>query len=176
MLAAAGVATAAPDPSGEKDDHDHPHEHGKKAAGPNGGRVITSVKPYLEFFVTKDRKVRITAVDDHNKAIALTGQSVKVIGGSRSNPTRMHFKKVDETLVSDIAFPKGNDFPVVVRIKTSPDAKTVLEKFHINLDKCPECKLDEYACICDHGHEHADGEHEHADDGHKHEKAGKKQE
>lgn len=141
----------------KKDDHEgHDHgAHAKKIAGPNGGRVLTGVEPHLEFFVTKDRKVKITAVDDHGKAIPLDKQSVTVTGGSRSNPTRMSFAKDGESLISDKAFPEGNMLPVVVQIKAKPDAKTVIEKFTLNLSDCPTCEHAEYACTCDHGgHDH----------------------
>jgi len=148
----------------KEDDHkDHDHKHAEKVAGPNGGRVITSVEPHLEFLVTKDRKVKIIAVGDDNKAIALKKQTVKVFGGDRSNPTKMKFKKEGNTLVSDVAFPEGNDFPVIVQIKNSPVAKKVLEKFNLNLKNCPTCELKEYACVCDHAH----GDHDHKDHDHK---------
>lgn len=126
------------------------HEH--KIAGPNGGRVITSVEPHLEFLVTKEGKVRITAVDDDGKAVELGDQSVRLMGGSRANPTRMSFSKEGESLVSDKAFPEGNHLPVVLQIKAAPDAKTVIEKFNLNLDDCPGCEHLEYACTCDHEH------------------------
>lgn len=133
-----------------KDHKDGDHE-AKKIAGPNGGRVLTGVEPHLEFFVTEDRKVKITAVDDAGKAIALGEQSVSVTGGSRSNPTRMSFTKDGDSLVSDKVFPDGNNLPVVVQIKAKPDAKTVIEKFTLNLSDCPTCKNKEYACTCAHG-------------------------
>ena len=128
------------------------HPHVKKVAGPNGGRLITSVKPSLEFFVTKDRKVKITAVDDKNKPIAMTGQSVKVTGGSRLFPTRIKFEKKGGALVSSNSFPEGKTLPVIVQIKSTPDSKTVIEKFYLDQSKCPKCKYEEYACICGHHH------------------------
>ena len=126
------------------------HSHAKKVAGPNGGRLITSVKPRLEFFVTKDRKVKITAVDDHNKAIAMTEQSVKVTGGSRFLPTRIKFENKEGVLISIDSFPAGKKLPVVVQVKSTPESKTVIEKFYLNQSICPGCKLEEYACICGH--------------------------
>ncbi len=143
----------------EKKDH---AEHGEPEAGPNGGKVIHEVEPHLEFFVNKDRKVRITALDKDGKAVPIAAQSVKVTGGDRSNPTRMSFAREGDVLVSDIAFPEGNDFPVVVQIKATPDAKTVIEKFNLNMNDCPTCEHAEYACTCDHdgdesgheGHDH----------------------
>lgn len=124
--------------------------HAEAKAGPNGGKVIQKVEPHLEFWVTKDRKVQITALDKDGKATPIGAQIVSVIGGDRSKPTRMTFAKEGDVLVSDKAFPEGNDFPVVVQIKTTPDAKTVIEKFNLNLSDCPTCKHLEYACTCDH--------------------------
>lgn len=132
--------------------HDHDHEHGEIVAGPNGGRVLEAVEPHLEFFVTEDRKVEIIAVDDEEKAIPLGDQVVTVIGGDRSSPTRMKFEKQGDKLVSDTAFPEGNDFPVVVQVKKSPDAKSETIRFNLNLEDCPTCDYQEYACVCDHEH------------------------
>jgi len=153
--------------------HDNDHDHEEAMAGPNGGKVITSVEPHLEFFVTKDRKVQITALGEDLKPIALEEQSIRVIGGSRSNPTRLSFAKQGQSLISDKAFPAGNDFPVVVQIKSSANAKTIMEKFNLNLSKCPTCEYKEYACTCDHGghdgHDDHDDhdDHDHDDHGHK---------
>ncbi len=155
-LAIAGAGNLMAEEKGHEG-HDHAEHaeegHEEAKAGPNGGKVIQAVEPNLEFFVTKDRKVQITALDKDGKATPIGAQSVKVIGGDRSNPTRMTLAKQGDVLISDIAFPEGNDFPVVVQIKATPDAKTVIEKFNLNLNDCPTCKHQEYACTCDHGGE-----------------------
>jgi hypothetical protein len=127
------------------------HNHEKKEAGPNGGRLITSVDPHPEFLVTPDRKVQITFVDD-GKVVAPAEQVISVTTGDRSAPVKMTFTKTDTALVSEQMLPEGNNFPVVVQIKTTPDAKAVVEKFTLNLSVCPECKLAEYACTCAHTH------------------------
>jgi hypothetical protein len=145
----------------EGHDHDHDHDHDKVEAGPNGGRVLHAVEPHLEFFVTEDRKVQITALGEDGKAIPISEQSVRVTGGDRSNPTRMSFEKDGDVLVSDIAFPEGNDFPVVVQIKTSPDAESAMAKFNLNLADCPTCDYLEYACTCDHSGDHEGHDHDH---------------
>lgn len=124
------------------------HDHAKKIAGPNGGRILTGVEPHLEFFLTQDRKVKITAVDEDGKAVDLGEQSVTVTGGSRAKPTRLTFTKDGNSLISDKAFPEGKMLPVVVQIKAKPDAKSVIEKFILNLSDCPTCKYLEYACTC----------------------------
>lgn len=43
------------DQNHEGDDHDH--DHIAKKAGPNGGRLLTNVEPYAEFFAKPDRSV-----------------------------------------------------------------------------------------------------------------------
>jgi hypothetical protein len=142
------LALAVPAFAAEKE-----HKHEKKEAGPNGGRLITAVEPHLEFLVTKDRKVEITALTKDLKPGKLGGQIIGVTGGDRSKPTKLEFKEEGGKLVSSNALPAGNDYPVSVSIKADAKAKTVYEKFNLDFAKCPECKLQEYACICAHSHE-----------------------
>lgn len=145
-LVIAGLALAN---AADKRDHDHD----KAKAGPTGGRLIHEVEPHAEFFVNKDKKVEIRFVDDDNKVIAPDTQVVTVTMGERSAPTKLTFAREGDKLVSDKAIPSGNDLPTVVQIKVRPDAKSVTEKFNLNLEQCPTCKYKEYACTCDHGDE-----------------------
>jgi len=124
----------------------------EKKAGPNGGRLLTEVQPNAEFFVTADRKVKITFLGADGKVVAPADQLVTVTTGERTAPVKLAFVKEGDALISDKALPEGNDLPAVVQIKAAPDAKTVVEKFHINLAVCPGCKLSEYACTCGHAH------------------------
>lgn len=133
----------------DKDKHDH--EHTK--AGPTGGKLITKVEPHVEFLVTKDKKVEIRFVDDDNKVVAPAQQVISVILGDRNSPTKLAFTKDGNKLVSDKVIPEGNDLPTVVQIKAKPDAKSVTEKFNLNLSKCPTCANAEYACTCAHADE-----------------------
>jgi hypothetical protein len=150
------LALAVPVFAAEKD-----HKHDKKDAGPNGGRVITAVEPHLEFLVTKDRKVEITALTEDLKAAKLSGQVIAVTAGDRSKPTKLEFKEDGGKLVSTNALPEGNDFPVSVSIKANASGKATYEKFNLNLEKCPTCKYQEYACICAHGDDdHKDHKHD----------------
>jgi len=128
------------------------HSHEKKQAGPNGGRLITSIDPHAEFFVMPDRKVQITFIGDNGKAIAPSGQLVAVTTGERSEPVKMTFNRSGVALISEQSVPEGNNFPVVVQMKSTPDSKAVVEKFTLNLSNCPGCSLAEYACVCDHQH------------------------
>ena len=129
--------------------HDE-QDHEKVIAGPNGGRVLTVVEPHAEFLVTDDRKVQIAFVDDDIKLVPAAAQVVTVIAGDRSNPTNLSFEKKGDVLISDKALPAGNDFPIVVQIKSAAGEKSIRDKFNLNLEECPTCEYKEYACICDH--------------------------
>lgn len=121
-----------------------------KKAGPGGGRVITSTDPGFEFLVQPDRTIVLTFLDAQRQPIALQKQSATAIGGDRSNPTRFTFSKKGETLVSDQPLPEGHRVPIIVSVKATPEAKSVTEKFTVDLAVCPSCQYQEYACICDH--------------------------
>lgn len=127
------------------------HDHQEKQAGPNGGRLITSVEPHLEFFVTKEGFVQITFLNDAKEVVTAEDQSVSLIGGDRQNPIRLRFVKKGQELVSTEPLPEGNNLPIILSIKRDKASKTVREKFNLNLRDCPTCDYKEYACVCDHG-------------------------
>lgn len=130
------------------------HDHGTRIqAGPTGGRLITKVEPHAEFYVNKENRIEIRFVDDDNRVLAPAGQTVSVIMGDRSKPTKLAFAKDGDKLVSDQVIPSGNLLPTVVQIKSGSEGKTVMDRFNLNLDSCPECKNREYACTCNHDHE-----------------------
>lgn len=143
-------------------DHDHKegehkehadHDHAKKKAGPNGGRIVTATEPHFEFFVMPDGKVKITFLGDDGKAVAAKDQTVSAVGGDRAKPTKLAFAKDGDSLVSDKPLPEGKMVPIVLMVKMTADAKTVTEKFNVNLADCPTCDYKEYACTCAHGDE-----------------------
>ena len=124
--------------------------HEKKIAGPNGGRLLTTVEPHAEFFITPERKVQITFVDDSLKPIAPAQQSIVVTTGQRTNPTTLKFARAGNVLLSENTLPEGNNLPAVVQVKVTPEAKTTVTRFNLNVVVCPGCNYAEYACICDH--------------------------
>jgi hypothetical protein len=135
----------------------------EKLKAPNGGRIINTVTPNAEFLVTKDKMVEIRFLDASGKVIVPAAQSASIVMGDRSAPTKLAFTKDGDKLVSDKAVPEGKELPVVLQIKTTPEAKAVTTKFNLNMATCPECKLNEYACACDHAvekkpHSHNGGE------------------
>lgn len=133
----------------------------EKIKAPNGGRIITAVTPHAEFFVTPEKKVEVRFLNDAGKVVAPTAQTVTVTMGDRSAPTKLAFTKDGDKLVSDKIIPEGKELPVVVQIKTTPEAKSVTEKFNLNLAKCPTCENAEYACTCAHGGEEKEKGHDH---------------
>ncbi|MGB0775753.1 MAG: hypothetical protein ACPGUY_07895, partial [Akkermansiaceae bacterium] len=110
-------------------DHDHGdhsgHDHAKKVAGPNGGKVLSAPDFKCEFFVTSENKVKITFLDEDNKPAAIGTQSVDVVCGDRSDPTNLEFSKGEKNLsfASSNTLPKCDGYPVIITIKTAPDAK-----------------------------------------------------
>ena len=129
------------------------HDHSKLEAGPNGGRLIQTVEPHAEFLVTKERRIEVRFIDDAGKVVAPADQTVTVTMGDRSEPTKLTFTRTGDALISSGPIPDGNDAPTVVQIKVTPEAKTVIAKFNLDLNTCPECQLGEYACICAHAEE-----------------------
>jgi hypothetical protein len=120
-----------------------------KPSGPNGGRILKT-EPRAEFFVTAERKVRITFLDAQNRAVAPTGQVVTVTAGERAAPVTLKFSPAGDGLVSDAALPAGANVPAVVQIKAGATAKASVDRFNVDLAKCPECSRAEYACVCAH--------------------------
>ncbi|MFM2199850.1 MAG: hypothetical protein RLZZ505_3282 [Verrucomicrobiota bacterium] len=122
-------------------DHDHEEEHKHEEnvnQGPNGGHVIQSKAGFsIEVTVDKDRKARIVFLDKDLKAVALGEQTITGIAGERSAPVKLTFAKGTgkdaDVLVSDKALPAGEHIPMILTIKTAPDAKGATERFELHL-------------------------------------------
>ncbi len=126
------------------------HAEHKPAGGPNGGRVITIVEPNLEFLLTPERFVQITFLGHEGEVVPVADQVVSAIGGSRTAQTTVEFVEKDGRLVSTEALPEMKSMPIILQIKVTPDAKTVREKFYLNMSDCSGCDFKEYACVCGH--------------------------
>ncbi len=145
LLTTALFALFTSPPAYSAEDHDHDHEKEEEhvheenvTKGPNGGHVIESKAGFsFEVTVDKDRKARIVFLNKENKAVALDSQSITGIAGERSTPTKITFAKGTDkdadVLISDLALPAGAHVPLILSIKTAPDAKTVVERFELHL-------------------------------------------
>ncbi len=139
--------------TGEEGENAHEHETDgteKITPGPNGGRIITSVTPNIEFLVRDDRSVQLTFVDEHAKPIEATDAVVSLVGGDRSDPTELTFAVEENTLVSSGVLPEGEVVGVILTIQAGPEAAAVIERFNVDFATCSGCQLVEYACICNH--------------------------
>ncbi|MEO0055556.1 MAG: hypothetical protein RLZZ50_1503 [Verrucomicrobiota bacterium] len=131
------------------------HGESSKIPGPNRGRVLVQVEPHAEFFVTAERKVRLTFVDDHGKPVAPpAGVNATLITGARSAPVTMLFVTEGEgagaSLLSITPLPAGENLPAILRVQTAAAAAPTTVRFQINLARCGECDRAEYACVCAH--------------------------
>jgi len=137
-------------------DHDHSHgdedghSHEKKVPGPNGGRLITSVSPAVEFLLLEDNRAQLTFVDASLKPIQVSGQTATAIAGDRMNPTPVTFEPKGSVLISVDPLPEIPGQPFVLTLLASADAKPVIEKFNLKTYTCSGCDLQEYACTCGH--------------------------
>lgn len=146
--------------SQKSDDHAHgDHDHSDpeqeqteavKIPGPNGGRLIATVQPQVEFFLRDDNKAQLTFVDDSAKPIALSGQTATLVTGDRMNPTTLTFEPVENTLVTTDPLPEIEGQPVILTIQVSPESTPVVEHLNLKTYTCSGCGLSEYACICGH--------------------------
>lgn len=165
-----GILAISPAFSDEKDKK---HEHGvaelEAIKAPNGGRILREIEPHAEFFITKERKVQITFVNGKGKPTKAAA-TLKAIGGKLSAPTKFTFVKTKHGFLSEQKLPKGQLVPIMLMFKDGKGAALPRIRFNVNMDDCPTCDFLEYACTCDHGHDHDD----HAGHDHKGHDHGKK--
>lgn len=145
---------------GHKHDHDHADhseqdssehaESSKKVPGPNGGRLITSTSPAVEFYLLENNRAQLTFVDENNKPVAPSGQSASAVAGDRMSPTQVKFESNGSALVSVDPLPKIEGQPLVLTLLASADATPSVEKFNLKTYTCSGCDLSEYACTCGH--------------------------
>ncbi len=137
--------------NGHEGSDDHHHD---KVPGPNGGRLVVNVEPHFEFLVLPDHHAQITFVNDEIQPIPAADLQINLAGGDRSNPVEISFEKKDTILISTQPLPKQNNIPVVLQISGGQSKETKFERFHLNMETCPDCDLHEYACICGHSVHH----------------------
>lgn len=126
----------------------------KPIAGPNGGRIVTTEAPHVEFFVEKDRTVAVTFYDAALKPVAPGTQVISVIAEAKSGKAQFALEKTSTGFVSKQPLPEGDDYTVVVQVRDAAGAKPKNYRVLFHDEICKECKRAEYACICDDaGHE-----------------------
>jgi hypothetical protein len=125
-------------------------DHARKIIpGPKGGKVLETKPLRAEFFVRPDNKVTITFYDESMKPIAPGEQIVKVIAEAPSGKATLDFEKSGDAFVSTTTLPEEEGYRIVVHIKQAADAKPQNFRIGYHTETCGECKMAEYACICE---------------------------
>ncbi len=123
----------------------------KAHAGPNGGRNLPGY-PHPEFLIGKDRSVTVRFYAHEGekvKAVPPAGQSLTVSAITKDGRSTVEFEKKGDALVSKTKLPKGDGYDLMVQYRKAPDAEPQHTEFKMSLKKCSQCKLAQYACVCD---------------------------
>ena len=140
LVLAAALGFAASLPAADK----------KLVAGPKGGKLLETAAQKTEFFVNQDRKVEIYFYDAGLNPVAPGARVVSVTAEPKSGRQQLEFEKTATGFVSKTKLPPGDPYRVVVQLREKADARPQNFRVEFNLEKCGECKLSEYACICGH--------------------------
>jgi hypothetical protein len=128
----------------------------KPIPGPNGGRIVTTAAPHVEFFVAKDRSVVVSFYDKDLKPEPVAAQVVSATAELKSGKVKLDFATKNGTLVSKSPLPAGDDFTVVLQVRANATGKPTNYRIAFHEEVCGDCKRAEYACVCeDAGKEHA---------------------
>jgi hypothetical protein len=123
----------------------------KIVAGPKGGRLLDTKPLKAEFLVNAERKVEISFYDAALRPVAPLTQVVAVTAEPKAGRAKLDMEKAAHGFVSRTALPPGDEtYRVVVQVRPAPDAAPQNFRVDLNLETCGECKLKEYACVCDH--------------------------
>ena len=76
----------------------------------------------------------------------VAGDELEAGGGKAT----LAFAAKGDALTTATPFAEGNAYPVALTYKADANAKPVNFRLKLDLGQCGECKLKEYACICDH--------------------------
>lgn len=124
----------------------------KTVAGPQGGRLLATQGHQTEFVVRPDRKVAINFYDAALKPVPVSTQTVTITAEPKSGRTKVDLEKTATGFVSKTPLPESAEpYRIVVQVRAQPNAKPQNFRVDLNLETCAECKLKEYACICE-GH------------------------
>lgn len=132
----------------------HAENANKTIKGPKGGKVLSVDNVRAEFFVNPEHKVEVSFYDQQMKPMAITEQKVNVIAEAKSGKSKLEMERNGETFISKSALPEGDGYTIVVQIFPKVDSRPNNFRITYHDEICKECKMAEYACICEsHGAE-----------------------
>ena len=113
------------------------HGHEAVTIGPNGGRVLyvdSSTTPNVEVIVNKEGRAEISLLDKDRKPITLTTQTLSVTAGPRTEAKKLTAEPQGTKFLTD-KVPDGAPYTIVMQLKESADAKSIL--LRLNYDIAP---------------------------------------
>lgn len=128
----------------------HPHDH-KAAKGPHGGRMMEMGAYHMEFYVNAERRAEVYLFDQSERPVAPSQQTLALIAEAPTGKTKIEFETKGNAFIAKQALPEGKGYNLVLQVKPTTDGKPQNFRIKYNPDLCGECKLAEYACICE-GH------------------------
>lgn len=120
-------------------------------AGPNGGRVLPAEPQAVEFFVDAERHAVLTALDAAGNAVSAQGAQITVIAETADGRVTPELVATEHGFRSAAPLPAATPYRVIVQVRAEPGARPQNFRLDLELHECGECKLAEYACICE-GH------------------------
>ena len=77
-------------------------------------RSLITLEPQIEFFITKERKLRITLLDLGDELATTANQPLSVMTGNSKEPVTLTFSREGNVLLSQQSLPAGDNSPMAV--------------------------------------------------------------
>jgi len=110
------------------------------------GRLLAAGEVRAEFRVLPDRRAAVTFLDASDKPAPRAARVVTVKVDGKDVP----LEATSEGYLTKDPLPAKEPAPVVVQIRSAPDAKPTNFRLTLNTTTCGECQRPEYACTCAH--------------------------
>ncbi|MEO8204964.1 MAG: hypothetical protein ABI615_02205 [Chthoniobacterales bacterium] len=122
----------------------------KTPAAPRGGQVLNIDGQKAEFFVEPDRTVTIAFYDEAMKQVTPAGYAITATAEAPTGKSKLEFTQKGNLLASTAPFPTGDNYTVVLQIRSGTNGKPKNFRINFNTSICAECSKPEYACTCSH--------------------------
>lgn len=116
------------------------------ADAPVVGRLLVAGEVRAEFRVLPDRRAAVTFLDATDKPASRGNRSVTV----KVDGKEVALEAKSEGYITKDPLPAKEPAPVVVQVRSAPDAKPTNFRLTLNTTTCGECQRPEYACTCAH--------------------------
>ncbi|MEO0453569.1 MAG: hypothetical protein AAFY98_05470 [Verrucomicrobiota bacterium] len=131
-----------------------PHADAAEPKAPHGGKLIPIEGGHIEVVIIKDGKVTIHRYDAKLQAIEAEIDFLQLIAQTSDGAVNLEFAKQEgkgSLYQSAQTLPEGDGYPLVLRVRLTPDSQFQNTRFVYKTYICGGCDLQEYACTCE-GH------------------------